>query len=584
MAALRAERMKLSAQIDRAVALADREVGIRAVAQGSLSSPAAFARGSGEEPQGRTAGPALQNPVVDRQPLLTPAPLTTTGGLPVAPTRGIPPVPAPEGISLADYRARVEAGWVPVMGLPGTPITAGFLRELGEYNPKMEGVNAIWTYQEMRRGDAQVASVLRGCKLPILAAQWQVKPPPDSEIGNRKLETKGLSSFQFPGSRFQVSSNGAGQATAAKAKEISNFIRENLFSGLEWPTHTGSWVTQDWKEVVRYGLRMLDFGAACYEEVMAVDGDRIRVRRLADRQALTFYRWHTDPHAVDPSIPPYVYDDGETLYALEQWGYRSNRFEYVLLPTEKACIFTHDQEGANFWGIPLTRAMYPHWYLKHHLSRINAIACERNGLGVPLILLPPNPSRQDVAAAQQWVTSLAAHEKTGLSLPHGAEFKMVGIEGQIREILPAIEYEDAQIARCGFMNFMELGQRSTGSGSRAVGGVQAKFFYLASQYEADFIAARIRNTTIRRLVLFNFGPEAPVPYLVPSNVQARALEEAADIISKLAAVGAWISDRGSVNQVRNELGYDAFVDEEAVLARGVAMPGKAGTRDSGARD
>jgi hypothetical protein len=46
-------------------------------------------------------------------------------------------------------------------------------------------------------------------------------------------------------------------------------------------------------------------------------------------------------------------------------------------------------------------------------------------------------------------------------------------------------------------------------------------------------------------------------------------------------VGAWISDRSSVNQVRNDLGYDAFVDEEAVLGRGVTMPGKAGFGSTG---
>jgi hypothetical protein len=56
------------------------------------------------------------------------------------------------------------------MGLPGTPITSGFVRDLGEYNPKLEGVNGIWTYQEMRRGDGQVAGTLRACKLPILSA------------------------------------------------------------------------------------------------------------------------------------------------------------------------------------------------------------------------------------------------------------------------------------------------------------------------------------------------------------------------------------------------------------------------------
>ncbi len=343
----------LQAQIDTAVALADKELGIGQI-------------GSRQMEMLSTA----QLPAVGRQPLLTPAPLTTTGGLPVASTRAIPPPPPPEPISVADYTERIRQGWVPVMGVPGTPITAGFLRELGEYNPKLEGLNGIWTYQEMRRGDGQVAGTLRACKMPILSAQWQVKPPPDQEL--RKGQT------------------------AEKAKEVAHFVRENFFGGLEWQTHTGSWVTQNWKDVVRFALRMQDFGAACYEEVMAVDGDQIRVRRLCDRQALTFYRWHTDPHSVDPTLPPFIYDDGETLYGLEQWGYRGNRFEYVMLPTDKACIFTHDQEGANFWGIPLTRAMYPHWYMKKHLERIDAIACERNSLGVPMILLPPNPSKQDV--------------------------------------------------------------------------------------------------------------------------------------------------------------------------------------------
>ena len=83
--------------------------------------------------------------------------MSTPSGLPVAPLHPVPMTPAPEPISLQDYTARIEQGWVPVMGLPGTPITAGFIRDLGEYNPKLEGINGIWTYQEMRRGDGQVA-------------------------------------------------------------------------------------------------------------------------------------------------------------------------------------------------------------------------------------------------------------------------------------------------------------------------------------------------------------------------------------------------------------------------------------------
>ena len=185
---------------------------------------------------------------------------------------------------MANYTERIRAGWVPVMGLPGTPITAGFIRDLGEYNPKLEGLNGIWTYQEMRRGDGQVAGTLRACKLPILSAKWEIVPgdPGTTKVENRN--SKIGASFEFPVSSFDspgaVSSTGAGQQTAAKAKEVCDFIRANLFSGLEWQDHRGSWHTQNWKDVVRCALRMQDFGAACVEEVMSVDGDRIRVRRL----------------------------------------------------------------------------------------------------------------------------------------------------------------------------------------------------------------------------------------------------------------------------------------------------------------
>jgi len=552
----------LQAQIDRAVALADKEIGVGYQVSGAREQ--------------LSSGADIQMPGASRtggvQPLVpsTQHPVPTPGGLPVAPTHAVPPTPPPEPISVTDYTERIRAGWVPVMGLPGTPITAGFVRDLGEYNPKLEGLNGIWTYQEMRRGDGQVAGTLRACKLPILSAKWEVVPGDSGNSEFKIQNSKAGASFDFRASSCDspgpVSSTGAGKTTADKAKEVSDFIRANLFSGLEWQDHRGSWHTQAWKDVVRCALRMQDFGAACCEEVMTIDGDRIRVRRLCDRQALTFYRWHTDPHSVDPTLPPFVYDDGETLFALEQWGYRSNRFEYVMLPTDKACIFTHDQEGANFWGIPLTRAMYPHWYVKKHLERIDAIACERNSLGVPMIMLPPNPSKQDVQTAQSWVTQLAAHEKTGLSLPNGAEFKLVGIEGRIREIMPSLQYHKQQIATSCLAMFMELGQTATGS--RALGDSQTDFFLLATQNTADYIAHQIRNSTIRRLVMWNFGPDAPVPYLVPANVQARSIETMSAIIAQLAQAGAWISDRSSVNQARHELGFSDFTDEDVVAIRG----------------
>ena len=147
----------LQTQIDKAVSLADTEIGLQPSSFSLQTSP----------------GPSPQPPV------------STPGGLPVAPTHAVPPTPPPEPISVAAYTERIRAGWVPVMGLPGTPITSGFVRDLGEYNPKLEGLNGIWTYQEMRRGDGQVAGTLRACKLPILSAKWEIVHRDAEEFGTR---------------------------------------------------------------------------------------------------------------------------------------------------------------------------------------------------------------------------------------------------------------------------------------------------------------------------------------------------------------------------------------------------------------
>ena len=66
-------------------------------------------------------------------------------------------------IPLANTSASAET--VPI-GLPGTPIFHGFLEDFGEYNPQLEGLTAIRTYEKMRRSDAQVAATL------LATLQW----------------------------------------------------------------------------------------------------------------------------------------------------------------------------------------------------------------------------------------------------------------------------------------------------------------------------------------------------------------------------------------------------------------------------
>jgi hypothetical protein len=390
----------------------------------------------------------------------------------------------PRQSQITNQKSQITNGKVDtyLRGAVGTANFAGFIRDLGEYNPILEGRSAFLVYEKMRRSDADVRAALMACKLPIRAADYQIVP------GCKENE---------PG--FDL------------AKKIADEVRENLLGGLESPTSTGCWVTQNFETVKENALLCLDFGCAAHEDLWHIDGDKVRLRKLAPRLPYTFYRYHVD-------------EDGESLLYLEQYGYRGNNFVNVLVPAEKIAYFVNDMEGAYFYGRSVLRAAYQHWYMKSQIYRIDAISIERNGLGVPTIKQGPTVSAEDRKAAQQWVEMLAAHESTGLSLPNGWDFLLTGISGRVRDPQASIQHHSEMIMRSVLANFLSLG--TTQTGSRALGGSMRDFFYLSLEAVSRKIDETISNTSIRRLVNYNYGDGVrarhgvPLPYprLVTSNI------------------------------------------------------------------
>src|SRR5579875_390285 len=400
-------------------------------------------------------------------------------------------------------------------GLPGTPIFHGFLEDFGEYNPQLEGLTAIRTYEKMRRSDAQVAATLLACELPIRAAHWDVMPASSDPLD----------------------------------REIAQFVKDNLFGGLEYVSPSGVKNSQSWDEVVRNALLMLAFGAAAHEEIYAIDGDRVRLARLAPRLPITFYRWITDVA-------------GETLLALNLYGYRNSNFESVEIPVDRLAVFTFNKEGANFFGRSMLRPAYMHWYIKHSLYRIDAIAGERNGLGIPTIEQAPNASKEDRQAAAKWVTQLAAHEKTGIALPAGWKLTLQGVQGQVRDLFNSIEHHNIEISRTALAFFMNLGQSSKSSGNRALGQEMTDFFYLAVQATAEQIARTITETAVRRLVDYNWDGVERYPTLTVSNIRARSLDETLTALAQLATAKIVAPYPELAQHVARELGLPQPPQEE----------------------
>lgn len=431
-------------------------------------------------------------------------------------------------------------------GLPGTPITSAFLLDLAEYNPLLQGRAAVPTYEKIRRSDDMAWAVLNVWRLPVMSAKWDVVEPDRKNGPARK-----------------TGSNGAGRTTQAKAKEVTAFVRDNLFGGLEFQTSTGAWSSQQWQSVIYNATLMLDFGCSVHEEIFRVDGNRIRLRALQQRQAITFYRWHTE-------------EDGETLKAMEQYGYRGNAYLNVTLPVERMCRFTYRQEGANFFGIPLSRALYSPWFYKDRLKRIAAVAAEKNMLGIPIWKLAKGFSPEEKAEALRTVTQICAHELTGLVEPPAADandksgfrFETPAAQGRqaLAGLLQWVAYYDISMARAALAMFIQSG--NTPFGNRSTTKEHADFFLLAAQSLADQIRWELQVNTVRRLVWFNFGADAPVPDLIAANVQARQLEDMVSLLKDLGAAGLVVSDQSIRDWLRKEIAAPDETRDGLVANRG----------------
>jgi hypothetical protein len=105
-------------------------------------------------------------------------------------------------------------------------------------------------------------------------------------------------------------------------------------------------------------------------------------------------------------------------------------------------------------------------------------------------------------------------------LPSGWDFLLTGVTGRLRDSASSIQHHSEMIMRSVLANFLSLGTSQTGS--RALGASMRDFFYLSLEAVSRKIDETISNTSIRRLVNYNYTPQPgktlPYPRLVTSNI------------------------------------------------------------------
>lgn len=361
-----------------------------------------------------------------------------------------------------------------------------------ETTPELRWPASVAVYDQMRRQDAQVTSVLRAVTLPVRRTAWRIDP-------------------------------------AGARDEVVQLVATDLGLPIAGQPETPPRRTRDrfsWASHLQMALLMIVYGHMYFEQLYRIDGGRARLRKLAPRMPRTLFAINV---ATDGGL--------ESIEQLAPMTGRPLSFKNPVIPVSRLVAYVHDREGGNWLGNSLLRPAYKHWLIKDRLLRVQAQTIDRNGMGVPLYKGAPGEKNLDkgIAMAKAWRSG----DNSGAGVAHDADLLLRGVEGDLPDAEPAIRYHDEQIARAVLAHFLNLG---TETGSWALGSTFADFFVLSLQTLAEQVADITNAHVVEDLVDVNWGPDEPAPKLVFDEIGSRR-DATAQAIRMLIDAGAIFPDR-----------------------------------------
>lgn len=379
-----------------------------------------------------------------------------------------------------------------------------------EQTPELRWPKSVHVYDQMRRQDAQVKSVLLAVTLPVRRTPWRIDPAgARPEVVAHVAEDLGLPIL--------------GQPVAPRPRTRDRF---------------------SWNKHMRMSLLDLVFGHMFFEQQYRIDANgRARLRKLAPRMPRSI-------RAINVALDGGLESIEQHPAPLLQGRLTPATVVPPVIPVSRLVAYVHDQEGGDWTGSSLLRPMYKHWLIKDRLIRTQAQTIERNGMGVPLYEAAKGETTLDrgTQLAADWRSGDAA----GAAIPNGAKLTLRGVEGTLPNADPAIRYHDEQMARAALLHFLNLGGAAN-TGSWALGTTFADFFTLGLQTVADEKREIGQQHIVEDIVDVNWGPEEPAPQLVCEEIGSRQAATA-QAIQMLLTAGALSNDPALERHMRQKYG------------------------------
>jgi hypothetical protein len=316
-------------------------------------------------------------------------------------------------------------------------------------------------------------------------------------------------------------------------------------------------MSQSWNEVMAQAFGMLKYGYVpselIYKKRLGMTPPKYTPdpgRSRYDDGLIAWRRWQFINPLSLMSGNQWIFDENGRIQGINQLAPP----DYIKqpIPIEKLLLFRTDVEWDNPEGVSLLRPMYTPWYYATNLEEIEAIGAERLGVGLPVMYLGDNVSKEgsgnDYANAQDLVVNVRSDEQMGVVIPYakmgsgaregeGILFELVSPPSRgFIDFSEAITRKEQRMAMTALAQFIFLGMGRVGT--QALAGVSTDFFVEAVGAWADAVAEVINRFAIPRLMALNpFGLEE-LPQLVHSEIGVPKLNEIADYVNKL--VGAQV--------------------------------------------
>ena len=406
-----------------------------------------------------------------------------------------------------------------------------------ETETKLQGMDGIKTWEEMRMGDHTAGAILAGLTLPIRRSSWEVEPA----------------------------------SSKAADEEAAEFLEQCMED-----------MSHSWSSMIVDALTLFPFGWSWLEQVMKrrqgpnppgkeaakskYNDGRIGWRKISLRPQTSLSAWRIDEHGgihgIEQDIP--------------------KKEQPVFIPIQRSLLFRTTTEGNRPEGVSIFRQAWRPWTHRKALEMTEGIAFKRNLAGILTAKLGPGATTEaeagqesDEYKARQILKDAYEDRLVGvietdqvtigvLDGPRGTQFAAIG---------RSIVRKDTEMARSTLAHFITLSLQERGS--YALAKDESDLFLMAVMAYLDAMTDVIQRFAVERLFRLNVFPNiTDIPQIRATAVYKPDLTELAEFINNLANVQLLTIDDGLEDYVRALADFPELPIELSRQARQEAEEGQ----------